>query len=264
MENINLKALIVDDEHAACSNLQKALAGIKDIPVEVVGIAHNTKEAEACVLTLQPTVIFLDIEMPNENAFRFLERITPYSFEVIFVTAYDEYAVRAFRLNAIDYILKPLDTGELKKALEKLEERLAFKKFRTASLLPLKTLQEQVEQRKEQQQVIFRDNTHWEIVSFSNILYIEAMRSYAKAVFLKDGQERSLVVSHSVAEYEELLPGNIFLRVHKSFLVNYEHINGMWKEQEQGFISLKNKIQLPVSRRRYTDVIAFLKERKSI
>ncbi len=103
-----IKVLIVDDEKKACSNLRSILSEFVDVKINVAGIAHSGVEAGRLVSEVSPDAIFLDIEMPNENAFEFLARISPFNFEVIFVTAYDEYAVRAFRLNAIDYILKPI------------------------------------------------------------------------------------------------------------------------------------------------------------
>jgi two-component system LytT family response regulator len=105
-ENRNsINIIIVDDENKACTILKDIITEYADPIIRVVGIAHSTYEAEALIYKLSPDAVFLDIEMPNENAFHFLERIAPFAFEVIFVTAYDEFAVKAFRLNAVDYIL---------------------------------------------------------------------------------------------------------------------------------------------------------------
>src|ERR1043165_6987188 len=100
-----LKVLIVDDETEACRNLQNILSKYIDCNIQVAGVAHNTVEAERLVRLHNPDAVFLDIEMPEENAFDFLQRIYPYSFEVIFITAYDEYAIKAFKLHAMDYLL---------------------------------------------------------------------------------------------------------------------------------------------------------------
>src|SRR5690242_15259365 len=120
----SLQVLIVDDEKKACTNLKNILLEFVDPGIVIAGIANSTAEAESLIADTTPDAIFLDIEMPTENAFHFLDRISPVNFEVIFVTAYEEYAVRAFRLNAVDYILKPISIAELKKAVQRLKDRI--------------------------------------------------------------------------------------------------------------------------------------------
>src|SRR6202012_3296754 len=113
----------------ACINLKNILREYVDREINVVGVANNTREAEKQITRFSPNAIFLDIEMPNENAFHFLTRISPFEFEVIFVTAYDEYAVKAFKLNAVDYILKPISIEEVSNAVTKAKEHIAYKKL---------------------------------------------------------------------------------------------------------------------------------------
>src|SRR5579872_2150289 len=115
-----LKVLIVDDERKACINLRNLLLTYVDKDINIAGIASDTHDAYTQIIKHTPDAVFLDIEMPNENAFHFLERIGPVDFEVVFVTAFDEYAVRAFKLNALDYILKPISVSELRNAHAKL------------------------------------------------------------------------------------------------------------------------------------------------
>src|ERR1700689_5825299 len=122
-DNALLNVLIVDDEMEACDNLKNILMEYVDKEINIAGIANNTREAEAQINNFLPDAVFLDIEMPNENAFHFLSRISPFGFEVIFVTAYDEYAIKAFKLNAVDYILKPISIAELTAAVQKLKEK---------------------------------------------------------------------------------------------------------------------------------------------
>ncbi len=124
-----IQILIVDDEKKACANLRNILLEFVDPGLQIVGEANSTMEAEQLIAIHKPDAIFLDIEMPNENAFHFLERIAPFDFEVIFVTAYEEYAIRAFRLNAIDYILKPISIKDLSTAVQKLKDRIRHKRI---------------------------------------------------------------------------------------------------------------------------------------
>lgn len=260
--NQNLNVLIVDDEREACLNLQRMLTEFIDGKISIAGTAHNTRDAEARIAVLKPDAVFLDIDMPGENAFQFLARIGKVPFEVVFVTAYDAYAVKAFRLNAVDYILKPVDVDELERAVVRLRERLAFKKVAGISY---DALAAQMDSRREQSQIILRDNHTSEVVAFSNILYAEAMGSYARVVFRTPQQEeRSMVLSHSIAEYEELFPARQFFRVHRSFLVNCACVRELLRVEESLYVVLHNKTRLPVSRRRYTELVAFLKQKAAV
>src|ERR1700744_2013674 len=104
MEHNRIKALIVDDEIEACNNLSYLLTNYFEKQITILGVANSTKEAEKKIELLNPEIVFLDIEMPNENAFQFLMRLGKINFEIIFITAYDEYAIKAFKLNALGYI----------------------------------------------------------------------------------------------------------------------------------------------------------------
>src|SRR4051812_32436582 len=117
-----MRVLIIDDEQEACDNLKNILSEYIDSNIHVLRTANDTIAAQWLITELNPDAIFLDIDMHNENAFEFLQRIYPYNFEIIFVTAYDEFAIKAFKLNAIDYILKPINIDELTNAIIKLRE----------------------------------------------------------------------------------------------------------------------------------------------
>ncbi len=254
-----LRALIVDDELHACQSLYNLLSGLTGASICVTGTAQSTREAEALIRQHQPDVVFLDIDMPNENAFNFLKRIEPFSFEVIFVTAYDHYAVRAFRLNAVDYILKPVDRSELQKAVEKVQDKMALHHLKQVPLASLSGFGQQVARKAVQDHIVLRSSNRIEVVPFKNILYIEAMRSYSKFLFTSNGVENEFVMSYPITDYEELLPDNLFFRIHRSYLVNRQRITRILRE-EQPVVLLDNKMKLPVGRRRYPDLLAFLKE----
>ena len=124
-----IRAIIVDDEHEACINLKNIINDYIQIDINILDCAYSTLDAEEKIKALNPDAIFLDIEMANENAFQFLERLGQIDFDIIFVTAYDEYAIRAFKLNAVDYILKPINIDELAKAIEKLQQRIKYRRI---------------------------------------------------------------------------------------------------------------------------------------
>lgn len=256
MDGINV--IIIDDEQEACSNLQNILNDYIEEKVDILAFANSTREAEEKILSLNPDAIFLDIEMPNENAFQFLERLPAINFEIVFVTAYDEYAIRAFKLNAVDYILKPINIGELGQAVKKLRERLNLKKLLQGQTSQYNELAAQISQKKKQHQIILRDKNDLEVVPFKDIIYVKAMGSYSQIVFSKGSVEKSLVMSRSIADYEEMLPSEIFFRAHKSYLVNCFFVKKIMKD-EQLSVQLTNNTFLPVSRRRLSDMILFLK-----
>jgi two-component system LytT family response regulator len=256
--NSTINILIVDDEKEACNNLRNILADYIDINTNVVGVAHDTKEAALQIQALAPDVVFLDIEMPNENAFQFLERQDQINFEIIFITAYDEYALRAFRLNAVDYILKPINIAELKKAIEKLQVRLHYKRLNANAALFYNNLSKQINQKEAPHQIVLRNNNTYEVVAFKDILYAEASGSYCKVVFYKKNTLHNVLMASNIANYEEIFPKTTFFRVHRSYLVNCSHINRLSKEEEL-LIHLNNEEKIPVSRRRYPDFKTFLK-----
>jgi two-component system LytT family response regulator len=249
-----LSAIIVDDEEEACNNLRNILYKFVNKPVEILGVATNTKAAEILINHHKPDVVFLDVDMPQESGFAFLERIQLISFEIVFVTAYDEYAIKAFRLNAIDYILKPINLSELNNAVQKLYERCHFKQMTDGQ--SFRSLPEQISSR-EPSCIRLRDGHEIVPVGFKDLLYFEARGSYSNIVFLKDTVEKNIIMGYPLAEYEELLPVNQFYRIHKSYLINCIHIHRLLKE-ENPFVVLKNGLKLPVGRRRYHGFLAFI------
>lgn len=253
-----LRAIIVDDEQEACSNLVNILNEYIEEKIDVLACVNNTKDAEIKIKSLKPDAIFLDIEMANENAFQFLERQKVIDFEIIFVTAYDEYAVRAFKLNAVDYILKPINIEELEIAIRKLKERVKYKKIINSSPEVYQNLAEQINKKSNQQQIILKDNNQYENVSFKDIRYVKAMGSYSRIFFKKGNTYKSLLMSRAIAEYEELFPGDLFFRSHRSFLINCRFIDKISKEEM--IVFLDNKEALPVGRRRFAELLQFLQK----
>lgn len=250
-----INCIIVDDEKIACKNLQSILAQCNS-NINVSGIEHNTKDAELLINDICPHVVFLDIHMPNENAFLFLERIHPRNFEVIFVTAYDEFAIRALRLNAVDYILKPICNSEIDIAIQRLTERLLQANNQRDNYTELAT---HSANKTVLSKITFKDLGTLEIVDFKDLFFIEAKGSYANVAFKKGNTDKSILISHSISEYEEILHGTLFFRIHKSYLVNCQHINEIIKEDNNYFVQIAGKFLLPVSRRRYPDLMLFLK-----
>ncbi|KAA5534853.1 response regulator transcription factor [Taibaiella lutea] len=253
-----LKVIIVDDEPTACNNLKNTLLQHIDRNIDICAIAHNTEEATYYIQQYKPDALFLDIEMPAENAFHFLERIYPFDFEIVFVTAFDEYAVRAFKLNAIDYILKPISITEIRQATDRLLEKIVYKKLTEERSTEYKELVAQMTGNYEPKKIFLKELNNIVAVAFADIYFIEAMGSYSKLNFLRDGKEQQIVMSHSIAEYEDLLPKDVFFRIHKSYLINCRYIKKVTKDH---YVSLEinDTYHIPVSRRRYPFMLEFIK-----
>jgi two-component system, LytTR family, response regulator len=257
--NAPLNVLIVDDEQNACKNLGKLLSGFRNPTLRINGFAYNTKDAERLLSNIATDALFLDIEMPNENAFQFLDRIAPFDFEVVFVTAYSEFAVKAFKLNALDYILKPLSVVEVHNAVRKLQEKIQLKRSFNDLKYEFKELQEQLNNNKQPDKIVLKENREIEIVAFENICFVEAQGSYSKIFFLKKGTLKTMLMSNYIAEYETLFPAQHFFRIHKSYLINVNYIQKIFKD-ENFYVVVPGEHILPVSRRRYSALLDFLKK----
>ncbi|MGN6566406.1 MAG: LytR/AlgR family response regulator transcription factor [Flavipsychrobacter sp.] len=250
-------AIIVDDEEDACLNLHYMLREAGSNTAHVAGIARNIDEATFIIKENKPEVVFLDIDLANDNAFTLLERLKPISFEIVFVTAYDEYAIKAFKLNAVDYIVKPIDKEDLARAIYRLQEKLSYKNF-LRQYDAYKHIAEDISSKTVAQRITLRDKNTIEVVHFNDIVLIEAQRSYSKVIFKKNDVQQVITMSYSIAEYEDILPAALFFRIHKSYLINCRYIRKIIRN-EQPYVVIDEQNKIPISRRRYTDFIGFLK-----
>ena len=217
-------------------------------------LATKISEAHSLLQQFQPHLIFLDIMMPEKNGFEFLNEVNKINFEIIFTTAFNEFAIRAIRFSALDYLLKPLNAEELRSAINRFLEKRNQKK-ETDSLL--RNLLQNLG-KKEQEDFKLAVPTTAGAVFFSpaEIIRLEGEGNYTR-FFLSDGRKH--LSSKTMKEYEEILLQHHFLRVHKSHLVNKNFIDHYHNE---GSIILKNKTQLPVSRQRKQEVAAALLKKK--
>lgn len=264
MQEEPLRVILIDDETEACDNLTNIIAAYIQTPIEIIGVFHNTEDADEGIRRLKPDAIFIDIEMPGENAFQYLERLPVIDFEVVFVTAYDEYAVRAFKINALDYILKPISIEEVRLAVEKVNAKIAGTR-KLKNLNEYNGLSKNFADKKEIDYIRLRTNNSLEIVLFSDICFAEAMGNYSSIHYMENGKEKHIIMSHSISHYEELFPAALFFRIHKSFLVNITCINKVSVDPATGgYLALmSNGKELPVSRRRYEPLLVFMKTAQS-
>jgi two-component system, LytTR family, response regulator len=235
-----LKALIVDDEPKARENLQILLHDFVE-GVEVVGLCENIAEATEAVRAHAPDVVFLDIQLQRETGFDLLTRLKEINFEVIFTTAYTEYAIKAFKFSAIDYLLKPIDIEELRKAVARVEKRVSNNM--TGRLTQL--VQNLRQGSNENYKIALPTLDGLVFVKISDILYCEASSNYTQ-IFTT---EEKYLVSKTLKEYDDLLSDHNFFRIHNSYLININSIK-KYVKGDGGYVVLNNDTSLDVSKRK--------------
>ncbi len=236
-----IKAVIVDDEQLAIESLQWEIENFSQ-DIKVVETFTNPKEAISGINYLKPDLVFLDIEMPEIDGFQLLQLLDYKNFDLIITTAYNQYAIQAFKANAIDYLLKPVDPDDLIQAVEKVKNR-SGSNFATKNIETV--LNKLVKNNFDRQKKIPLPLNHKIIlVEPDNILYCKSDGSYT-TVYMCNGEDH--LVSKNIKYIEDLLPLSHFIRIHKSYIVNLFEIKEFIK-QSGGEIVLSNDRIIPVSR----------------
>jgi len=209
--------------------------------VAVVGLCENIAEATEAVRLHAPDVVFLDIQLQRETGFDLLTKIKEINFEVIFTTAYTEYAIKAFKFSAIDYLLKPIDIEDLKKAVARVEKRVSNNMTGRLSQL----VQNLKQGSNENYKIALPTLDGLVFVKISDILYCEASSNYTQ-IFTT---EEKYLVSKTLKEYDDLLSDHNFFRIHNSYLININSIK-KYVKGEGGYVVLNNDTSLDVSKRK--------------
>ena len=247
---MSLRALIVDDEADARENLRMMLE--EHCPeVQIVGQAGSANEARQRIQELQPNALFLDIKMPGEDGFQLLSSIAELDLPVVFTTAYDEYALKAFRENALDYLEKPIDHEELSRAVKKLTKAAGELGGQQPSAIAA-LLKDPASPLSQRLAIPGRDGLV--LLKLEDILYLEAADSYT-TVHMKDGK-RSVSSKH-IRVFEDNLDPKTFFRVHKSYIINLAYLKG-FSRTEGNMAVLDNGTMIPVSRRRLPDFLGLI------
>jgi len=249
-----IRAIVVDDEPYASAALQTLLK--KHCPDVVVEAACNSaQEAEKRITELKPQLVFLDIEMPHRSGFELLEQFMPASFQVIFTTSYDQYAIKAIRFSALDYLLKPIDPQELKAAVAKATKPDANEMLTQQLQLLMQTFREAPSTGN---RIALPTLEGLQMVSIDTILYCIANSNYTTFV-MKDKKKQ--VISRTLKEIEEMLEDHGFLRIHHSHLVNISAIE-KYIRGEGGTVLMVDGTELDVSRSRKEALLKTLQARK--
>ena len=246
---MQIKSIIVDDEKHGRENLTGLLQ--EYCPrVLLVGEANSARSAIQLIKKEEPQLVFLDIEMPGENGFQLLEHFAQINFEVIFVTAYDNYAIKAIRFSAADYILKPINYNELKTAVESVTKRIQKKEKNRQ----IRELNRNISQ-PDNPRIGLPTNDRIEFVEVKNIVHCRGESNYTH-IYLEG--KKHLLVAKTLVEFEELLKEYAFVRTHKSHLVNLKHVL-VYSKIDGGTLELSNGDKILISRRRKDDVLSLLK-----
>jgi two-component system LytT family response regulator len=228
-----IKAIIVDDERLARVNLKRLLETHPE--VEIVGEASSCNGAIDLINQNNPQLIFLDIQLSGETGFDLLEMIEN-SIKIIFVTAYDEYAIRAFEVNAIDYLLKPVNPERLKVAIERIVTKETAEKSEAKSYEYSDSI------------YVHLNNYASRFIKISSITFIEPVGNYSKIVTIEG---KHCLVLKTLKKWQEELPDNNFVRIHRSSIVNIEHVDRIEKKSNTQHMAFLKNIPEPfeVSRR---------------
>ncbi|MEP1781461.1 LytTR family DNA-binding domain-containing protein [Reichenbachiella sp.] len=234
-----LKAILVDDEQDSRQILSNYLA--KYCPdVELMAACKNIQEGLEAIKKISPDLLFLDIEMPFGTGFDLLEQVEDISFETVFVTAYDNYAIQALNMSAAYYLLKPIDIDELVNAVDKIKSE----KEQNVDSFHVQVLLDNIKQENERPKKIMLPTFEgFEIVPIDQIIYCEADDNFTK-FHLKEA--KPLLISKTLKHFEEMLPKTKFVRIHRSSLINTDYVV-RYTKGKGGYVTMENDIELEVS-----------------
>jgi two-component system LytT family response regulator len=238
-----IKAFIVDDEPLAREVVKKHLQKYTDIVL--VGEANDGFEALKLIPEVKPDLLFLDIQMPKINGFELLELLSE-NPSVIFTTAFDEFALKAFEVNALDYLLKPFSEERFDTAINK--KRNSELQHETKRDIPLQIIHEQ-------NRIVVKDGTEIKIIPIDDVDYIEAYDDYVK---IYQGK-KYILKKQTMNHFEQVLPKDQFIRIHRSYILNVNQLTKIESYEKNSYVAiLKSGTSIPISRSSYSDLKARL------
>lgn len=235
-----IRTVIIDDESRARETIKKMIM-LYCPDIEIIGEAANVAEGVRLINNIAPELVLLDIKMPDGTGFDLLKQLDSIDFSLVFITAFDEYAVKAFKFSAVDYLLKPIDPDELTSTIDRVKRQKKNDKIDLSVVLNnLRDL------KKENKKLVLKTTESIYVVSVQDIIRCEASGNYTHFYL---SNEHPILVSHTLKDYEEMLKGHNFLRVHQSHLVNLEHIK-RYDKSDGGMLVMKDDKTVPVSTRK--------------
>lgn len=232
-----MKAVIIDDEKRTRELIAKMIESF-NLGIETFPVGENVESGLQAIEKIQPDFVFLDIQMPDGTGFDLLRKIKHKNFEVIFITAHEEFAIQAIKFSALDYILKPVDSEELKSCIERAIEARHQKKEDSQ----FEALNQNI-QSNQKRRLVLKTQESVHVVDLDKIIRCEADRNYT-SFFLSEGKK--ILVSRTLKDYETLLTGHNFLRVQQSHLVNLDFVD-RYDKGNGGSVVMKDGSEVPLS-----------------
>lgn len=218
--------------------------------ISIVGETGSAKEGIKLIQQLKPNLVFLDVELLDGNGFEVLESLNPIDFQVIFVSAFNEYAIQSFKFSAIDYLLKPLEPNDLIEAVRRSEKAMLDKTLE----LKLNTLLSNFKN-PNHQKIVLKTQDKIYSTNINEIIYCDSYKNYTSFYLIDD---RKIIVSNTLKEYETILKPHNFFRTHQSYLINMEHFDHYIKSEGGNTIMMKNKTKIPLSIRKKDSFLRML------
>lgn len=245
-----IRAVVIDDiESIRKENIATIKSSCPNI--SVIGQADSVESGVKLIKLVAPDLVFLDVEMPDGSGFDLLQKLKPFNFKVIFITGYEDFAIRAFRFSAIDYLLKPLDATELTQAVKKAEESFGKDIFDAK----LNNLFANIERPKNLQKLVLKTADKIYSVNVQDIVSCESDKNYTTFNFINAPK---LIVSTNLKEYEMMLSPHNFFRTHKSHLINMAYFDHFIKTDGGNTIVMQNKLTVPLSVRKKEEFLVLL------
>lgn len=243
-----LKAVIVDDEHKAIQSLSWELTNFSK-EIEIIETFTDPELALSYLYDNKPDCVFLDIQMPTMDGFQFLERLGDKDFAVVITTAYNEYAIKALKHEAQDYLLKPIDSDDLKDTIDRIRKYNA--KFANSASLERALLD--FNEKHNHKKITINTDGKMIFLSSEDIVFVESDGNYC-TIYLNDNRKQ--VVTKKLKEIDELLPDNSFFRIHNSYIINLNRIKEFLKTE--GYVIMQTNHRIPVARQRKSDFLGKL------
>lgn len=245
-----ITALIIDDESDGRDALKLVLR--KYCPeIQILGVCETPQDGIKAIQDLKPDLVFLDIQMSGMSGFDVLQQVSPVNFEVIFVSAHDQYAIKAIKFSALDYLLKPVDVDDLNHALQKVKERLRNK----SNVHQYQSVLNNIKYRSEKIKKLAVPSLEGiDFFDIDDIIYCKAEGSYTTLYLVN---KQSKITSRNLKDFENFLVDSGFCRVHHSFLINMKHVQ-RYVKGEGGYVVLSENHHVDISRRKKEEFLALL------
>jgi two-component system, LytTR family, response regulator len=242
-----IKAVIIEDEPVFAEMVKSFLQEFYP-EIEINGYAQSVEDSKKLIASAQPDIAFCDIELKDGTTIDLLKQLTNINFQIIFITAHNQFAIQAFKFSAVDYLLKPIEEIEFRDAVDRAIERLNQKQMQHIRLML-----ENLDRNNENKRIVLRTSEQIHIVNIKDIVRCQADNTYT-TFYLTNSE--NILVSKGLKEYEELLCENGFFKIHQSHIINLQFLRKIDKSTEE--VILSDKTRLPLSQRRKQDLLQIL------